>query len=61
MVIVASGVFMVAMGILGKMGAIFATIPSPVIGGMFMVMFGVICAAGVTNLQVHMLDLFPNI
>uniref|UniRef100_A0A3B3XCW8 Uncharacterized protein n=1 Tax=Poecilia mexicana TaxID=48701 RepID=A0A3B3XCW8_9TELE len=50
-VIVASGLFMVAMGILGKMGAVFATIPSPVIGGMFMVMFGVICAAGVSNLQ----------
>ncbi|KAM4573460.1 xan_ur_permease domain-containing protein [Odontesthes bonariensis] len=51
MVIVASGVFMVAMGILGKVGAIFTTIPSPVMGGMFMVMFGVICAAGVSNLQ----------
>ncbi|XP_054881371.1 solute carrier family 23 member 2-like isoform X2 [Poeciliopsis prolifica] len=50
-VIVASGVFMVSMGILGKMGAVFATIPSPVIGGMIMVMFGVICAAGVSNLQ----------
>ena len=55
MVIVASGVFMVAMGILGKVGAIFTTIPSPVMGGMFMVMFGVICAAGVSNLQVHAL------
>lgn len=56
MVIVASGVLMVAMGILGKMGAVFATIPSPVIGGMFMVMFGVICAAGVSNLQVNTLS-----
>ena len=52
MVIVASGILMVVMGILGKVGAIFTTIPSPVIGGMFMVMFGVICAAGVSNLQV---------
>ncbi|XP_028263840.1 xan_ur_permease domain-containing protein [Parambassis ranga] len=51
MVIVASGVLMVVMGVLGKVGAIFTTIPSPVIGGMFMVMFGVICAAGVSNLQ----------
>lgn len=50
--IVASGIFMVVMGILGKMGAIFTTIPSPVMGGMFMVMFGVICAAGISNLQV---------
>lgn len=52
MVIVASGVLMVVMGIFGKVGAIFTTIPSPVIGGMFMVMFGVISAAGVSNLQV---------
>uniref|UniRef100_A0A8C6L4M8 Solute carrier family 23 member 4 n=1 Tax=Nothobranchius furzeri TaxID=105023 RepID=A0A8C6L4M8_NOTFU len=51
MVIVASGVLMIVMGILGKVGAVFTTIPSPVMGGMFMVMFGVICAAGVSNLQ----------
>lgn len=44
---------MVVMGVFGKVGAIFTTIPSPVIGGMFMVMFGVISAAGVSNLQVH--------
>ncbi|XP_059916876.1 xan_ur_permease domain-containing protein [Gadus macrocephalus] len=51
MVIVASGVLMVAMGVFGKIGAIFTTIPTPVVGGMFMVMFGVISAAGVSNLQ----------
>uniref|UniRef100_A0A8C9RCA9 Solute carrier family 23 member 4 n=1 Tax=Scleropages formosus TaxID=113540 RepID=A0A8C9RCA9_SCLFO len=51
MVIVASGVLMVIMGVFGKIGAIFTTIPSPVVGGMFLVMFGVISAAGVSNLQ----------
>ncbi|XP_036373942.1 xan_ur_permease domain-containing protein [Megalops cyprinoides] len=51
MVIVASGFLMVVMGIFGKIGAIFTTIPTPVIGGMFLVMFGVISAAGVSNLQ----------
>ncbi|XP_029378271.1 xan_ur_permease domain-containing protein [Echeneis naucrates] len=51
MVIVASGVLMIVMGMFGKVGAVFTTIPSPVIGGMFMVMFGVITAAGVSNLQ----------
>ncbi|KAG9334440.1 hypothetical protein JZ751_007637 [Albula glossodonta] len=51
MVIVASGFLMIAMGIFGKIGAIFTTIPTPVIGGMFLVMFGVISAAGVSNLQ----------
>uniref|UniRef100_A0A8C3A3A4 Solute carrier family 23 member 4 n=1 Tax=Cyclopterus lumpus TaxID=8103 RepID=A0A8C3A3A4_CYCLU len=39
MVIVASGVLMVAMGVFGKVGAIFTTIPSPVVGGMFMTCF----------------------
>lgn len=53
MVIVASGVLMVVMGVFGKVGAVFTTIPSPVVGGMFLVMFGVISAAGVSNLQVH--------
>lgn len=52
MVIVVSGILMVVMGVLGKVGAIFTTIPSPVMGGMFIVMFGVITAAGVSNLQV---------
>ncbi|XP_044026151.1 solute carrier family 23 member 1-like isoform X2 [Siniperca chuatsi] len=51
MVILLSGVFMILMGILGKIGAIFATIPTPVIGGMFLIMFGVITAAGISNLQ----------
>lgn len=52
MVIVASGVLMILMGMFGKIGAIFTTLPTPVIGGMFLVMFGVISAAGVANLQV---------
>ncbi|XP_041660825.1 solute carrier family 23 member 1-like [Cheilinus undulatus] len=51
MVICLSGVFMVLMGMLGKIGAIFTTIPTPVIGGMFLIMFGVISAAGISNLQ----------
>lgn len=52
MVIVVSGILMVVMGVLGKVGALFTTIPSPVMGGMLIVMFGVITAAGVSNLQV---------
>ncbi|KAM9840287.1 solute carrier family 23 member 1-like [Aulostomus maculatus] len=51
MVILLSGVLMLLMGMLGKIGAIFTTIPSPVIGGMFVIMFGVITAAGISNLQ----------
>lgn len=52
-VILLSGFVMILMGMLGKIGAIFTTIPSPVVGGMFLVMFGVITAAGIANLQVN--------
>ena len=51
--ILLSGVFMLLMGMLGKIGAIFTTIPTPVLGGMFLIMFGVITAAGIANLQVN--------
>ncbi|KAK1167286.1 solute carrier family 23 member 1-like [Acipenser oxyrinchus oxyrinchus] len=51
MVIVTSGFLMIFMGMFGKIAAIFTTIPTPVIGGMFFVMFGVITAAGISNLQ----------
>uniref|UniRef100_A0AAY4E3G9 Solute carrier family 23 member 1 n=1 Tax=Denticeps clupeoides TaxID=299321 RepID=A0AAY4E3G9_9TELE len=51
MVIVAGGFLMMINGLFGKICAIFTTIPIPVIGGMFLVMFGVITAAGVSNLQ----------
>ncbi|XP_005805703.1 solute carrier family 23 member 1-like isoform X1 [Xiphophorus maculatus] len=50
-VILLSGFLMILMGVVGKIGAIFTTIPTPVIGGMFLIMFGVICAAGISNLQ----------
>ncbi|OBS80271.1 hypothetical protein A6R68_21529 [Neotoma lepida] len=51
MVIVAAGCVLLLMGMFGKIGAAFATIPTPVIGGMFLVMFGVISAVGISNLQ----------
>ncbi|WAQ93888.1 S23A2-like protein [Mya arenaria] len=34
------GVIMIVLGCLGKFGALFVTIPDPVVGGMFMIMFG---------------------
>ncbi|XP_041109881.1 solute carrier family 23 member 1-like [Polyodon spathula] len=51
MVIVTSGFLMIFIGMFGKVAAIFTTIPTPVIGGMFFVMFGMITAAGISNLQ----------
>ncbi|XP_043445556.1 solute carrier family 23 member 1-like isoform X3 [Prionailurus bengalensis] len=50
-VMVAAGCVLLLMGVFGKFGAAFATIPTPVIGGMFLVMFGVITAVGISNLQ----------
>ena len=38
--VVCAGVILMIMGVIGKFGAIFVTIPTPVIGGVFMVMFG---------------------
>lgn len=48
-----TGVLMLILGIFGKFGAVFITIPEPVIGGMFLVMFGMIAAVGISNLQVN--------
>ena len=38
-------------GVLGKIGALFTAIPDPIVGGVFLVMFGMISAVGVGNLQ----------
>uniref|UniRef100_A0A6I8PXI7 Solute carrier family 23 member 2 n=1 Tax=Xenopus tropicalis TaxID=8364 RepID=A0A6I8PXI7_XENTR len=46
-----AGILLLILGVFGKFGAIFITIPEPVIGGMFMVMFGMIAAVGISNLQ----------
>ena len=39
-VIQVQAIYMLLFGILGKFGALFVTIPEPVIGGVFLVMFG---------------------
>ncbi|CAH2277693.1 solute carrier family 23 member 2-like [Pelobates cultripes] len=46
-----AGILLIILGLFGKFGAIFITIPEPVIGGMFMIMFGMIAAVGISNLQ----------
>ena len=40
-VVQVGGVLMILLGCLGKFGALFVTIPDPVVGGVFMVTFGV--------------------
>lgn len=37
---------MLGFGIVSKLGALFVTIPNPIIGGIFSVMFGIITAVG---------------
>ena len=39
-VVVCAGIVLLIMGVLGKFGALFVTIPLPVVGGMFLTMFG---------------------
>jgi len=39
-VIQVAGIFFILFGIFGKLGALFVTIPDPVVGGVLMVMFG---------------------
>ncbi|TNN48445.1 Solute carrier family 23 member 1 [Liparis tanakae] len=53
LVLQTTGLLMIVLGIFGKFGAVFITIPDPVIGGMFLVMFGMIAAVGISNLQDH--------
>ena len=50
-VIQVGGIIMIVLGCFGKFGALFVTIPEPVVGGMFLVMFGMITAVGLSNLQ----------
>lgn len=37
---------MILQGVVSKFGAVFIIIPEPIIGGIFCVMFGMICAFG---------------
>jgi nucleobase transporter 1/2 len=42
---------MIVLGSVSKFGALFTTIPSPIVGGMYCAMFGMIAAVGLSNLQ----------
>ena len=42
---------MILLSVIGKFGALFATVPDPVIGGIFIIMFGMIAAVGLSSLQ----------
>lgn len=50
-VVIISGVIMMLLGIFPKLGALVASIPSPVLGGAGIVMFGVVAASGIKTLS----------
>ncbi|XP_076361007.1 solute carrier family 23 member 1-like [Tachypleus tridentatus] len=50
-VVQCGAVAMLLFGVLGKFGAFFNTIPEPVIGGIFCVMFAIVTGVGLSNLQ----------
>ncbi|MDF1755383.1 MAG: solute carrier family 23 protein [Verrucomicrobiales bacterium] len=50
-VIQAAAVLMIGLAVFGKFGAIFASIPQPVVGGMYCVMFAMVGGVGLSNLQ----------
>ena len=42
---------MIFLSLFGKFGALFTTVPDPIVGGIFMVMFGMIASVGLSALQ----------
>lgn len=50
-VIVWAAIIMIIQGVFGKLGAVFILVPDPVVGGMFLIMFGMITAFGISALQ----------
>jgi nucleobase transporter 1/2 len=42
---------MIGFAVIGKFGALFTTIPQPIVGGMYCAMFGMIASVGLSNLQ----------
>ncbi len=51
-VIICGAVVMLFIPIVGKFGAILATLPKPVVGSMFVGLFGMIASVGLSNLQI---------
>lgn len=50
-VVQSGAVIMIMLGMVSKFGALFTTIPQPIVGGMYCAMFGMIAAVGLSNLQ----------
>lgn len=50
-VVQTGAVIMIALAVIGKFGALFTSIPQPIVGGMYCAMFGMIASVGLSNLQ----------
>jgi len=50
-VVQVGALLMLGLGAFAKFGALFTTIPQPIVGGMYCAMFGMIAAVGLSNLQ----------
>lgn len=50
-VVQVGALIMIVLGSFGKFGALFTTIPAPIVGGMYCAMFGMIASVGLSNLQ----------
>jgi nucleobase transporter 1/2 len=60
-VIRCGAVVMLVIPIIGKFGALLATLPMPVVGAMFMGLFGMIASVGLSNLQIVNLNNSRNL
>ena len=60
-VIRAGAVMMLFIPIIGKFGAVLASLPTPVVGAMFVGLFGMIASVGLSNLQIVNLNNSRNL
>jgi len=51
-----AAIFAILMGVVPKLGAVISTIPTPVVGGISIVLFGMIAAVGVRTVVEHKVD-----
>jgi len=60
-VVQVGAIVMIIVGLIGPVGQLFATIPTPIVGGLYLVMFGQIAAVGLSNLKFVDLDQNRNV
>ena len=60
-VVQCGAVIMIGLAMFGKFGGLFTTIPTPIVGGMYCVMFGMIAGVGLSNLQFVSLNSARNL